>query len=138
MALDMVESQFKVRLPESEAAFIAMHIANGETDDSTMEETFAITKIIEDICNIVRVYFRIEMDADSSYYYRFITHLKYFAKYEEAYRCACKIGDYLSRKYHYQLLEEERMYLTIHIRLVVNKGSKMPLEKTPEKGGQNS
>ena len=70
MALDMVESQFKVRLPESEAAFIAMHIANGETDDSTMEETFAITKIIEDICNIVRVYFRIEMDADSSYYYR--------------------------------------------------------------------
>ena len=33
---------------------------------------------------------------------------------------------------------EERMYLTIHIRLVVNKGSKMPLEKTPEKGGQNS
>ena len=48
MALDMVESQFKVRLPESEAAFIAMHIANGETDDSTMEETFAITKIIED------------------------------------------------------------------------------------------
>ena len=26
MALDMVESQFKVRLPESEAAFIAMHI----------------------------------------------------------------------------------------------------------------
>ena len=161
MALDMVESQFKVRLPESEAAFIAMHIANGETDDSTMEETFAITKIIEDICNIVRVYFRIEMDADSSYYYRFITHLKdfarrvlrqeqyednsstdlaeiIFAKYEEAYRCACKIGDYLSRKYHYQLLEEERMYLTIHIRLVVNKGSKMPLEKTPEKGGQNS
>lgn len=161
MALDMVESQFKVRLPESEAAFIAMHIANGETDDSTIEETFAITKIIEDICNIVRVYFRIEMDADSSYYYRFITHLKYFArrvlrqeqyednsstdlaeiifaKYEEAYRCACKIGDYLSRKYHYQLLEEERMYLTIHIRLVVNKGSKMPLEKTPEKGGQNS
>ena len=37
-----------------------------------------------------------------------------------------------------RLLEEERMYLTIHIRLVVNKGSKMPLEKTPEKGGQNS
>lgn len=36
MALDMVESQFKVRLPESEAAFIAMHIANGETDDSTV------------------------------------------------------------------------------------------------------
>lgn len=108
-----------------------------------------------------KLLFRIEMDADSSYYYRFITHLKYFArrvlrqeqyednsstdlaeiifaKYEEAYRCACKIGDYLSRKYHYQLLEEERMYLTIHIRLVVNKGSKMPLEKTPEKGGQNS
>lgn len=126
MALDMVESQFKVRLPEAEAAFIAMHIANGETDDSTMEETFAITKIIEDICNIVRVYFRIEMDVESSYYYRFITHLKYFArrvvrqeqyedssseelaeiifdKYREAYQCACKIGEYISRKYHYQL-----------------------------------
>ena len=43
MALDMVESQFKVRLPESEAAFIAMHIAYGESDDFTMEETLAIT-----------------------------------------------------------------------------------------------
>lgn len=51
---------------------------------------------------------------------------------------AVSLADHLSRKYHYQLLEEERMYLTIHIRLVVNKGSKMPLEKTPEKGGQNS
>lgn len=58
MALDMVESQFKVRLPESEAAFIAMHIANGETDDSTMEETFAITKslriyVISYVCTSV-------------------------------------------------------------------------------------
>ena len=160
MALDMVESQFKVRLPEAEAAFIAMHIANGETDDSTMEETFAITKIIEDICNIVRVYFRIEMDVESSYYYRFITHLKYFArrvvrqeqyedssseelaeiifdKYREAYQCACKIGEYISRKYHYQLMDEERMYLTIHIRLVVSKGSQMPPENPETKGGPN-
>lgn len=60
-----------------------------------------------------------------------------FDKYREAYQCACKIGEYISRKYHYQLMDEERMYLTIHIRLVVSKGSQMPPENPETKGGPN-
>jgi len=34
-------------------------------------------------------------------------------------------------------MDEERMYLTIHIRLVVSKGSKMPPENPETKGGPN-
>lgn len=151
MALDMVEQQFGTRLPEAEAAYIAMHIVNAETADSSMEETYRITKVIQDITHIVRVYFKVEFDTASSYYYRFITHLKYFArrvlrqeqfsenssedlaeiifaKYRNPYLCARKVGEYLRKKYNYQLTAEETMYLTIHIQLVVNKGSKKEAE----------
>lgn len=155
LALDMLEEGFRVRLPEAEAAFIAMHIINAESDDSSMEETFEITQIIQDISNIVRVHFKTEFDTNSSYYYRFITHLKYFArrvrrgeqyheasdedlaeiifsKYKGSYRCACKIGDYLKKKYRYVLTGEETMYLTIHVQLAVNKGSHNPAESNTD------
>lgn len=155
LALDMVEERFQVRLPEAEAAYIAMHIVNAEASDSSMEETYRITKVIQDIVHIVRIYFKVEFDPHSSYYYRFITHLKYFArrmlrqeqfaetssedlaeiifeKYKKPYLCALRVGEYLKKQNHYQLTVEETMYLTIHIQLVVNKGSVKNQE--PEEG----
>lgn len=147
LALELVEKQFDLQLPESEAAFVAMHIVSGETDDATMEEIFEITKITEDISTIVRVSFGIEFETTSTYYDRFITHLKYFArrvlrreqyrdpsseelaqivfqKYASSFKCAQKIGEYLNKKYHYQLFADELMYLTIHIQTILNKGIK--------------
>ncbi|MDO5411463.1 MAG: PRD domain-containing protein [Lachnospiraceae bacterium] len=81
---------------------------------------------------------------DDVYYYRFITHLKFFAKrlieqktyqdeesddlldvikkkYQNAYRCVEKIGQFIDRKYEYQLSKEELLYLTIHIERVINR-----------------
>lgn len=153
LALELVQKQFGIQLPESEAAFVAMHIVSGETDDATMEEVFEITKITEDICTIVRVSFGVEMDTSSTYYDRFITHLKYFArrvlhseqyndpssedlaqiifkKYSGSFRCANKIGEYLSKKYHYQLVADELMYLTIHIQTILTKGIKRGSDHT--------
>lgn len=145
-ALDIIEDSFKVRLPEAEAAYIALHLVNAETDDSSMEEVYQITKVIQDITNIVKYYFSINFDTKSAYYYRFITHLKYFArrmfakkqyqeddfdllkvvkvKYETAYKCVCKIGAFLEHKYQYVLLDEEKLYLTIHIQRMVYKCEK--------------
>lgn len=146
-ALDLIEAQFKLRLPEAEAAYIALHLVNAEMDDSSMEEVYNITKVIQDITNIVKYYFSIEFDIKSAYYYRFITHLKFFArrlfeknqyqeeddldflevvkvKYETAYKCVCKIGMFLEKKYQYQLTDEEKLYLSIHIQRAVYKGRK--------------
>ncbi len=147
LAMDMVEETFGVRLPEAETAFLAMHIVNSEAEDSTIDETFRITRIIQDVLNIVGRSFAMEFDTSSSYYYRFITHLKFFArrvlrgeqyveassedladivfaKYKEPFRCAQKVGEFLKKQYLYELTVEELMYLTIHIRLVVSKANR--------------
>lgn len=147
-ALKVIEENFHVRLPEAEAAYIALHLVNAMMDDSSMEEIYNITKVITDITNIVKYYFAMDFDTTSAYYYRFITHLKFFArrlfeqkqyqeeeetldlfevvkvKYETAYHCVKKIGIFLKEKYAYDLRDEEKLYLTIHVQRVIYRGKK--------------
>lgn len=146
-ALDMIEEKFKVRLPEDEAGFIALHLVNAQTDDESMQDMYEITKIMQEVTNIVKYVFNIEFDVDSVYYYRFITHLKFFAqrlinkktyedmseddlldvikmKYKNAYECTNKVAEFIQKKYSYALSNEERLYLTIHIERVIYKSDK--------------
>ena len=111
---------------------------NAEMDESNMEQIIDITRIMQEISNIVKYYFRVEFDTNSVYYYRFITHLKFFAqrlltdkeyeddqdnelfntirqKYRTSYKCVEKIAEFISRKYEKELSDEEKLYLTIHI-----------------------
>lgn len=97
---------------------------------------------MQEITNIVKYYFKVSFDEDSVYFYRLSTHLKFFCyrllhqgevvenndeklyavikkKYLNAYRCMEKISLYLNEKYDYQLSNEERLYLTIHIARIV-------------------
>lgn len=143
-ALEMIEEKFQVRLPDDEAGFIALHIVNAETDEGSMEQMIEITKIMQEISNIVKYYFQIEFDLDAVHYYRFITHLKFFAqrlilrkiiddhqdyelfelikgKYRNSYLCVDKIAEFLKRKYQYELSDDEKLYLTIHIEKVIYK-----------------
>ena len=78
-ALDLIEEIFSVRLPKDEAGFIALHIVNAEMDGNEKEvkRVYKITKIMQEILNIVRYNFKISFDEDSVYYYRFISHLKF-------------------------------------------------------------
>ena len=79
-ALHLIEERFKVRLPEDEAGFIALHLANAQMDEKVMHNMYEITRIMQEIVNIVKYYFHVSFDEDDVYYYRFITHLKFFAK----------------------------------------------------------
>lgn len=143
--LARIKEQFHYELPYEEAGFIAMHFVNAEeNNDSNMYE---LTEVMQGICNIVKYTFHVHFDEDDVYYYRFITHLKFFAKrlishttyednqdddllevikgrYHNAYDCVCKIETYLLTQYHYLLSSEEKMYLTIHIERVVYKSQK--------------
>lgn len=146
-ALDMIEEKFKVRLPEDEAGFIALHLVNVEIDEESMQNMYEITKVMQEISNIVKYKFSIEFDEDSVYYYRFITHLKFFAqrlvnhqtytdennddlldviklKYRNSYDCVDRIANHIYRKYKYVLSDEEKLYLTIHIERVIYKSDK--------------
>jgi beta-glucoside operon transcriptional antiterminator len=142
-ALNMICDHFNVILPEDEAGFIALHIVNAQLNED-MTNTVDMTKVIQDILTIVKYHYKMEFDENSLNYYRFITHLKFFAhrlvkgnhynneneddlfsviknKYPEAYRCSEKIRKFVENQYKYQLTDEEMLYLTIHIERVVKK-----------------
>jgi beta-glucoside operon transcriptional antiterminator len=140
-ALNMICEQFGVILPEDEAGFLALHIVNAELNEE-MPVLKNITKVMQEILTIVRYHFKMEFQENSLPYYRFITHLKFFAqrlvkgnhynsttdndlyevikaKYPEAYSCSQKIKKFIENSYIYQLTSEEMIYLTIHIERVV-------------------
>jgi len=143
-ALDMIEKRFNVRLPEDEAGFIALHLVNAEMDEENIQDMYQITKFMQEIINIVKYTFNIAFDEDGVYYYRFVTHLKFFAqrmlsrntyddetddelfeviknKYKNSYDCVNNISEFILKKYKYSLSNEEKLYLTIHIERVIYK-----------------
>ena len=143
-ALQLIKNKFHIQLPNDEAGFIALHIVNVELDEDNMDHIFQVTKVIQEIMTIVKYHFHAEFDTSNVYYYRFITHLKFFAlrllkdnqfnedeenelldvvkdKYCTSYECVLKIKDFLEKKYNYTLQEDEIVYLTIHVHRVVHK-----------------
>ncbi|BBU38329.1 hypothetical protein APP_06210 [Aeribacillus pallidus] len=68
-ALKMIKDKLAIELPEDEAGFIAMHFVNAELNEE-MTDVANMTKIIQDILNIVKYHFKIELDEDSLNYCR--------------------------------------------------------------------
>ncbi len=143
MALQLIKERFDIRFPEDEAGFIALHIVNAEVKEDT-QDIYQVTKIIQEISNIVRYFFKIEFDEKSVYFYLFTSHLKFFAqrlmsenmhkdeseedlldviklKYKNAYQSVEKIATHIKNNYNYTLTNEEKLYLTVHIHRVVYK-----------------
>lgn len=144
--LQLIKEKLKVSLPEDEASFIALHIINAESENGSLEQTQQILEITQEISNIVKYHFLMDYNVDSVYYYRFITHLKFFAqrliththnengldtelfeivkkKYHLSYECIEKISRFLLRRYQYTLSDEEKLYLTIHVERIVFKST---------------
>ncbi|MBM7692758.1 beta-glucoside operon transcriptional antiterminator [Peribacillus deserti] len=141
-ALNLIQNKLGISLPEDEAGFIAMHVVNAELNEE-MPNVVNITKLTQDILNIVKYHFKIEIDEESLNYYRFLTHLKFFAqrlfsetnldsqddflyemvkeKHIAAFACVMKIKEYIEKTHKHTLTKEEMGYLTIHIARVVNR-----------------
>ena len=135
-AIAIIKRSTGVEMPVDEAGFIAMHILNSELD-LDMERSKVMTKIIQDALNIVKYHFNITIEEESLDYERFVTHLKFFIQramhekesriweqslmnliriqYMDAYECAGKVAAYIERTTSYVVLEEEMVYLTVHI-----------------------
>lgn len=141
-ANEVVKEETGVEFPEDEAAFIALHFVNAQLGEQ-MANVYDITYLMQEVCGIVKGYFGIEFDVESLDYYRFITHLKFFAqrlrnnqhyedddedllevvrfKHRAAYLCAQKVAAFVLEKYGYRLSGEELLYLTVHIARVTRK-----------------
>ena len=169
-AIAMIERDLGVKLPVDEAASIALHIVNAEYDapmgdtikithrsiilriddvkgnaeyDAPMGDTIKITNLIQQVLEVVREYFSIELDEQSLSYERFITHLRFLAQrvftgehmnldnlefqevidrlYPEEYACSQKIQALIKLQYRHQVTEEEVAYLALHIKRIRTK-----------------
>ena len=122
--------------------YIAYHIVNAELNND-MINIANITKVMQQVLNVIKYHFKVEFNEESSTYYRFITHLKFFAqrifshkvyededtelffilkeKYQESYHCTVKIKELIYQNYNYELSLEEQLYLMIHIERIRTK-----------------
>ncbi|MGL6107838.1 BglG family transcription antiterminator LicT [Romboutsia sp.] len=147
-ALDLIEERTGIRLPDDEAGFIAFHIVNAQLNEK-QQIIYDITKLMQEILNIVRYHFGIEFKEESVFYYRFIMHLKFFAqrllsnnihegdtdkellgiikaKYSREFECIVKIKNFINKQYNYILTDDEMIYLTIHVAKIVQDSKVQP------------
>lgn len=139
-ALRLIRKHTGIELPEDEAGFIAFHLVNADMDGIGIGQTQEMMKMIQNIINIVKYHYNIELNENSIHYERFVTHLKFFLKrvfsgqelddgdlhfflmirsqYKKAYACVLKVYDYIQKEYHLTLTNDEMMYLTVHIHRV--------------------
>ena len=138
-AIAMIERDLGIRLPVDEAASIALHIVNAEYD-APMGDTIKITNLIQQVLEVIREYFNMELDEQSISYERLTTHLRFLAQrvftgehmnldnlefqevidrlYPEEYACSQKIQALIKYQYGHTVTEEEVAYLALHIKRI--------------------
>ena len=77
-ALDVIEYYEGIRLCEAEASFIAMHFVNAQTSGEAVQLSMAAAGIIQDILNIVKFHYMLDLNEETMQYSRFVTHIRYF------------------------------------------------------------
>ncbi|MER2044676.1 MAG: BglG family transcription antiterminator LicT [Pantoea agglomerans] len=135
--------RLKVELAEDEAGFIALHLVTAQLNNE-MPEVMHVTRVMQEILQLVKYQLQLEYNESSLSYQRFVTHLKFFAQrmltrtvvddddvslhaavkdnYPKAWKCAVKIAQHLQQSYQRELTAEEIMFLAIHIERVRKEG----------------
>ncbi|WP_316569263.1 BglG family transcription antiterminator LicT [Neobacillus sp. YIM B06451] len=139
-ALKIIKSRTGIMLDEDEAGFIAFNIMNATLNGSTTSAR-EITIVITHLVSIIESCFQLELDVNSVFYIRFITHLKFFLyrlfsnkeyrnndeylyevtkdRFKVEYECVRKIAGFLKEKYNYSVPNAELGYLLIHINSMI-------------------
>lgn len=137
IALELIEERLGVILHKDEASSIAIHFVTGQKEGYLISQTVKVTEIVHNILNIVRMHYGEDFDEESVSYARFLTHIQYFAhrvvfgeimeegdsflfeqiqkSYPKAFTCVQKIKRYVEKTYHFEMKNDEQVYLTIHI-----------------------
>lgn len=138
-AIGVLNQKLGTEFSEDEAGFIALHFVNAEYN-TNINDTFAMTNMINDILALVKREMKVEFDEESLHYERFVTHLKFLTqrlyrhellkdeeiefarlmegKYPKEYECSKKIAEYIEKQYGSKISGEEIMFLSIHIKRV--------------------
>src|SRR5699024_8895937 len=67
-ALGMINEELDTDLPEDEAASIALHFVNSQISGEDMFKTIQMTEMVNDILNIIKYYFQMDLGKESISY----------------------------------------------------------------------
>ena len=142
-ALSRIDKVLHIRLPEDEAAYIALHLVNYLEDGGHAYET---VRLVNGCVNIIKKTFNIEFKEDSLSTMRIRTHLNFLAsrifsnsnenvsdvnnevmynmllkRHRLNENCIKEIETFIKSSFKYDLNEQEKLYLLIHLnQLLVN------------------
>lgn len=136
-ALEILRKQANITLPSSEAINIALHLINAESNVDDINSVLKITKILEEIENIVKRCLGVQLDNKTYEYSRFIVHLRYLIQrlsenkhtevknemmlatlskeFPEIQQCANEIAQYFDGTWDWKCNDDEILYLMLHI-----------------------
>lgn len=141
-AVKIINDFYHIKLLPYEAASIAFHLINAESNNRGDDINTILTGTNE-ILRIIEAAMGIKLREDSHSYSRLVIHLKYFMKRviiehddckeqfdtvlfnesDEQFilvkKCLDNVNDYLKEKFSYELIEAERIYLLLHITRVL-------------------
>lgn len=142
-----IRSQFKVNLSEDEASGIAMAFINARVYSKNEADTNAwaeSSNILDEITHIIESQMHVTIDTTTFNYTRYATHIQYLIErlhsgkeidsinqdvyvslreeYPQTAACVDKIVQHLENVYHFDVTEEEQLYLILHVNRVCTNG----------------
>lgn len=140
-SLALINENLDFELDESEKEFLTNHFVNASNKNSSIGETVQAIKLIKQIVKLVEYQFQMSLDPNLFAHGKFVNHLRYFMlrkldnqsyademdddlvkmyqmKYPKEYEVAEKIAQFLTMKEGWWVSEEEKIYLTVHLKRI--------------------
>lgn len=136
-AVQLVNKEINVDLPEDEVYGIALHFINAESMVGTQGISVSNEEFIKEVVNIIEREFDIKIDYTGFNYSRFASHMEYLlervqkgkqvisgnlaifdslrGEFPQIYKCANLINQYFEKELGWKLSDEEVFYLMLHI-----------------------
>ncbi|EPH78034.1 PRD domain protein [Enterococcus faecalis 02-MB-P-10] len=140
-SLALINESLGFELDESEKEFLTNHFVNASNKSSSIGDTVQVIKLIKQIVKLVEYQFQISLNPNLFAHGKFVNHLRYFLlrkldnqsyvdemdddlvkmyqmKYPKEYQMAEKIEEFLQMKEDWWISEEEKIYLTVHLKRI--------------------
>ncbi len=136
-ALQMLEEQTGICLPQNEAVSVALHLINAETENSDLHSFITMMNIMGEVDDLIEQSLNIRLDKDGYNYSRFVIALSYLIQrletgtqvehkvnsmkrtlmweYPDIYQCACRVTAYFKESRGWNCSDDETVYLMLHI-----------------------
>ena len=133
-AIDMIEDRLEVKLPESEAGFIAIHLHSAR-QNKEVSDTVRNTSLIKDLIEMIEKELDINLDPGRLSSRRLINHLRFSLNrlrkgkkvenpflenikdnFAASYRLAKKVANKIEKRLDYEVNEQEVGFIALHLK----------------------